>query len=190
MSGSGKPELSAFRGGGRAGLGATGPMQLEGSAMSRPLRRRSRAWCQRTPRREPGSRLADRFRGSGLRLACRRGLLLSAPPKVFLRHGLAPMEGRGHCKKGQPSPRVEAPRASLPAASPTLPESACILASAAPRPPSQRPLNRSSRGETRLSRAEGVAVADGFRPGAGASVSTLTTVPLPAPRTQRAVFPH
>ena len=37
---------------------------------------------------------------------------------------------------------------------------------------------------------EGVAVADGFRPRAGASVSTLTTVPLPAHQTQRADFPH
>ena len=48
----------------------------------------------------------------------------------------------------------------------------------------------SSRGEARLSRVEGVAVADGFRPSAGASGSTLTPVPLPAHRTQRAVFPH
>ena len=40
-----------------------------------------------------------------------------------------------------------------------------------------------------MSRVEGVAVADGLRPRAGASVSTLTTFPLPAPRTQRAVFP-
>ena len=37
---------------------------------------------------------------------------------------------------------------------------------------------------------EGVAVADGFRPCASASVSTLTTFPFPAHRTQRADFPH
>ena len=41
-----------------------------------------------------------------------------------------------------------------------------------------------------MSRVEGVAVADGFRPSAGASVSTLTTFPLPAHRTRRADFPH
>lgn len=37
---------------------------------------------------------------------------------------------------------------------------------------------------------EGVAVADGFHPCAGASVSTLTTFPPPSDRTLRADFPY
>ena len=41
-----------------------------------------------------------------------------------------------------------------------------------------------------MSRVEGVAVVGGFRHGADASVSTLTTVPLQAHRTRCAVFPH
>ena len=41
-----------------------------------------------------------------------------------------------------------------------------------------------------MSRVEGVAVADSLRPCASASVSTLTTFPFPAHRTQRADFPH
>ena len=41
-----------------------------------------------------------------------------------------------------------------------------------------------------MSRVEGLAVSGGFRHSAGASVSTLTTFPLPAHRTPRADFPH
>ena len=37
---------------------------------------------------------------------------------------------------------------------------------------------------------DGVAVADGFHPCAGASVSTLTPFPFPSHRTLRADFPH
>ena len=44
--------------------------------------------------------------------------------------------------------------------------------------------NRLSRGEGHLSRVEGVAVADGFRHRAGASVSTWTAIPLPTRRTE------
>ena len=47
-----------------------------------------------------------------------------------------------------------------------------------------------SRGEARLSRVEGVAVADASRHSADASVSTLITFPLPARRTERADFQH
>ena len=39
-------------------------------------------------------------------------------------------------------------------------------------------------------RSEGVAVAGGFRHHAGASISTVTPFPLPAPRTRRAAFPQ
>ena len=39
-------------------------------------------------------------------------------------------------------------------------------------------------------RSEGIAVAGGFRPHAGASISTMATFPLPALRTRRAVFPQ
>ena len=39
-------------------------------------------------------------------------------------------------------------------------------------------------------RSEGIAVAGGFRHHAGASISTMATFPLPAPRTRRAVFPQ
>ena len=48
--------------------------------------------------------------------------------------------------------------------------------------------NPLSRGEVRLSRVDGVSVADSFRSCAGASVSTLTTIPLPTRRTERADF--
>ena len=39
-------------------------------------------------------------------------------------------------------------------------------------------------------RSKGVAVAGGFRPHAGASISTVTPFPLPAHRTGRALLPH
>ena len=46
------------------------------------------------------------------------------------------------------------------------------------------------RGEVRLPRVEGLAVSGSSRHGAGASVSTLATFPLPARRTERGDFPH
>ena len=57
----------------------------------------------------------------GRSVVCCREALPPAPPKVFLRHGLAPMEGWGRGEQGQPRPSVGAPRTSLPAASLTLP---------------------------------------------------------------------
>ena len=39
-------------------------------------------------------------------------------------------------------------------------------------------------------RSKGVAVAGGFRPHAGASISTVTPFPLPAHRTGRALLTH
>lgn len=46
------------------------------------------------------------------------------------------------------------------------------------------------RGELRLSRVVGVAVADGLHHSARSSVSTLITFPLSARQTERADFPH
>ena len=64
------------------------------------------------------------------------------------------------------------------------------LASQNPSKSLSRQTSVSSRGEARLSRVEGVAVSGGCRHRAGASLSTLTTFPLPTRRTERADFPH